>query len=179
MMKHFFITLLYLFCINPAYAQVFSSTISDAEIESVILSALQVESGKREGKIKVERSIVDWKEILNVNIDSFQNMNDGVDPDAGGIQELFTEADYDYFRLQIKQQKRFDWTLPGKSIKIVGDCSHECYRYALPLFNVSRNVAIIYKEEIYSSMAGCGIISAYTFNNNQWELSKSILVWLM
>ena len=171
-------------CTSQTYSKIIPNLlieeIMDCEIHQIYSTSLEDDPFKLG---KIDKVIVQWHELVHLNVDSLHLIKDIIPRETEdtlkSIPELFSEKDFKYMALQIRQELGGQWKLNSSKLKFVNNCKVGCARFTIPLFNETHTKAIIYEEEVYNPIAACGLIKVYVLEHNKWMEYKSIGIWLM
>jgi hypothetical protein len=176
------------------FSQNYSSIIPDGIINELITYEI-INSKKSNNDYKILRKRISkvpikWNNaIINIlNIDTSLTFeiqyNALIDRDKQynfglkKINELFNENDINYLKEQFDNELNKEWNLNLGKIKLIRNPKKRNYSYSIPLFNIEKNKAIIYKEFYCGSLCAYGSIEIYIFKDESWMHYKSIPLWI-
>jgi len=186
-MKNLAIITTFLFVLSPKVsAQTFSSLISDVDIQKILsceIHSIKNNGAHKSSPNKIKSDIVNWKSVVPSKETAVELLKSFSASDEQGnladISDLFTDTDVDYLQIQIENQLAGKWKIKHFEIKFTENPKKAFYKFSIPLFDKKHETAIIYKEEIYNSIAACATIEIYVKKSNEWEIHKSIILWLV
>lgn len=181
-----YIILLFVFALN-ANSQTYSNIIKDKEIENLLLwdidNTVKYSEDQKLWKKKIKETIIPWNEAL------IQHMSGNPPYDFGyqmtelikkfkKTNELFSELDFEYMKMQFDNELTKDWKLKCKKGKLIENPKNNYYSYSIPLFDKTHSKAIIYKEFFCGSVCAYGTVEIYVKSENEWKLFESVFLWM-
>lgn len=167
------INIFFLMLVINASAQTMSSLISDSEIKELITSEIEKKDDNSERIKKVKPKIIEWSlwaEIAGISSGYIKSKTESVN-------DIFTNADFEYMSQQIKAEKKTVWGLNLKKGKLKANSKNNYYLYSIPLYDKTHEKAIFIKDYTCGRHCGKTTIEVYIKTENVWKFYKSVFLF--